>query len=60
MASGLTLLSETRATAPFREVKFGSDEYFELISKYPKIAAHLALGKKVDLIWNGVGYRIRE
>ena len=45
---------------PVKEIKFGSDQYFELIRKKPRIASHLSVGTKVDLIWEGVLYKIRE
>jgi hypothetical protein len=33
-----------------REVKFGSDEYFTLIQRYPEAAGWLSLGNEVDLV----------
>lgn len=33
-----------------REIKFGSDEYFDLLSKHPEAATWLALGDQVDVV----------
>jgi len=40
------------------EVKFGSEEYFELLRKYPGLAPFLALGSTVDVLFEGVRYRV--
>jgi hypothetical protein len=42
-----------------REIKFGSDEYFALVAKYPQAAQWLALGDKVDLVLDGELVRVR-
>ena len=39
-----------------REVKFGSDEYYELLKQKPKLAAFFALGEKVVVVLDGVIY----
>lgn len=54
--------SEYKAEAklPVQELKFGSDEFFALIGKEPKLGECFALGKNVTVIWNGKVYRVRE
>lgn len=42
-----------------RQIKFGSDEYFALMTKYPHVAQWLALGNQVDLVLDGELVQIR-
>ena len=41
-------------------LKFGSDEYFNLIGKEPKLADYFALGQRVVVVWEGKVYRVEE
>ena len=40
------------------EVKFASEEYFELIKKHPALAPYFALGEEVEVLFEGVSYRV--
>jgi Ca-activated chloride channel family protein len=40
------------------EVQFGSDEFFNLIAKEPKLADFFSLGKKVSVVFKGKIYRV--
>lgn len=42
-----------------REVEFGSEAYFALVRTMPRLAPYLALGERVDVLFDGVIYRIR-
>ncbi|HEX5242603.1 MAG TPA: VIT and VWA domain-containing protein [Tepidisphaeraceae bacterium] len=42
-----------------RQIKFGSDEYFALLTKYPHAAQWLALGNQVDLMLDGELVQVR-
>jgi Ca-activated chloride channel family protein len=46
------------ASMPRVEVKFGSDEFFNLIAKEPKLAEYFSLGKKVSVVFNGKVYKV--
>lgn len=46
------------STLPKVEVQFGSDEFFNLVGKEPKLAEFFALGKKVTVVFKGKIYRI--
>jgi hypothetical protein len=39
-------------------VKFGSDEYFDLVKRERGLGQYLALGEQVVVVWNGKVYRI--
>ncbi len=41
------------------EVKFASEEYFELIKKHPALAPYFALGEEVEVLFDGVAYRVK-
>lgn len=43
-----------------KKLKYGSDEYFSLISREPDIARYLALGKKVIVCYKDQCYKIEE
>ncbi|MEK6302697.1 MAG: VIT domain-containing protein [Acidobacteriota bacterium] len=43
---------------PKVEVQFGSDEFFNLIAKEPKLAEFFSLGKKVTVVFKGKVYRV--
>lgn len=45
---------------PSREVKFGSEEYFALVTKMPKLADYFALGTRVVVVLDDVVYRVTE
>jgi Ca-activated chloride channel family protein len=46
------------STLPEVKVQFGSDEFFNLIAKEPKLAEFFALGKNVTVIYKGKVYRV--
>lgn len=52
-----TELKDT-STLPKVEVQFGSDEFFNLIAKEPKLADFFSLGKKVSVVFKGKIYRV--
>ncbi len=41
------------------QIKFNSDEYFELLKKHPEAAQWLSLGDNVDLVLDEVLYQVR-
>jgi len=43
---------------PLVSLKFGSDEFFALIDKQPKLAEIFALGQKVTVVFDGKIYRV--
>jgi len=45
-------------TMPKVEVQFGSDEFFSMITKEPKLAEFFSLGKKVTVVFKGKVYRV--
>ena len=62
LRDGVWTDSEFKAGAALREVKvkFGSDEYFNLLSREPKLADFFALGQRVVVVWKGQVYRVEE
>ena len=52
--------SEVQETSslPRVEMQFGSDEFFNLIAKEPKLAEFFSLGKKVTVVFKGKIYRV--
>ncbi|HKQ05118.1 MAG TPA: VIT domain-containing protein [Blastocatellia bacterium] len=46
------------AALPQVNLQFGSDEFFSLIAKEPKLAEYFALGKKVTVVYKGKVYRV--
>ncbi|MGA9772179.1 MAG: VIT domain-containing protein [Blastocatellia bacterium] len=46
------------STMPKVEVQFGSDEFFSLIAKEPKLAEFFSLGKKISVVFKGKIYRV--
>jgi hypothetical protein len=45
---------------PIVVLKFGEDEYFDLIGREPKLADYFALGQRVVVVWEGKVYRVEE
>jgi len=45
-------------TMPAVEVKFGSEEFFDLLTKEPKLADFFSLGKRVTVVFKGKVYRV--
>jgi Ca-activated chloride channel family protein len=45
-------------TLPQTVVKFGSDDYFELLKQKPRLAAFFAIGERVVVIFEGRIYRV--
>ena len=50
---------QANASAKKVEIKFGSDEYFALLTKHPDAAAWVALGTNVDVMLDNTIYCIR-
>ena len=46
------------AALPKVELKFGSDEFFNLLAKEPKLAEYFSLGQKVVVLYKGKVYRV--
>jgi Ca-activated chloride channel homolog len=46
------------STLPKIEVQFGSEEFFKLIAKEPKLADFFSLGKKVVVVYKGKLYKV--
>ena len=46
------------ANLPLTTTTFGSEEYFALLKKYPKLANYLSLGERVVVVFEGRVYRI--
>lgn len=53
-------LFNENAKLPVLNLKFGSDEYFNLIGREPKLADYFALGQRVVVVWEGKVYRVGE
>lgn len=45
--------SEPEKSSRKQEVKFGTDEYFALVSKFPELNGILALGQNVNFVYRG-------
>jgi Ca-activated chloride channel family protein len=45
---------------PIVVLKFGEDEYFNLIGREPKLADYFAMGQRVVVVWEGKVYRVEE
>jgi Ca-activated chloride channel family protein len=39
-------------------VKFGSDDYFDLVRREPDISQYFAIGQQVTVVWKGRTYRV--
>ncbi|MGH9759479.1 MAG: hypothetical protein ACREDR_40160, partial [Blastocatellia bacterium] len=44
---------------PVVDVAFGSDEFYDLVAKYPKLADYFSLGEKVVVVYEGKVYRVK-
>ncbi|HDH53812.1 MAG TPA: hypothetical protein ENH24_04940 [Nitrospirae bacterium] len=43
-----------------KEIRFGSQEYFNLFKKYPQYARYFAISKKITVVIEGMAYKIVE
>jgi Ca-activated chloride channel family protein len=43
---------------PVVSLKFGSDDYFQLIGREPKLAEYFSLGERVVVIWDSKVYKV--
>ncbi len=43
---------------PVVTLKFGNDDYFNLIGQEPKLADYFALGERVTVVWKGKVYKV--
>ena len=46
--------------APTTEVKFNSDEFYNLIAAKPGLAKYLSVGSSLIVVFEGANYRIVE
>jgi hypothetical protein len=51
---------EKHTSAPAHKIKFGTEEYFNLIKQDARIAKWLALGRNVSFFLNGTIYEVVE
>ena len=51
---------QDRPDAPVKQIKFNSDEYFELLKKHPDMPIWLSIGRNVKLAMPDVVYEITE
>ncbi|MBL8188111.1 MAG: hypothetical protein JNK38_08890 [Acidobacteria bacterium] len=45
---------------PVVTLKFGRDDYFQLIGQEPKLAEYFSLGERVVVVWNGKVYKVEQ
>ncbi|MGD9564264.1 MAG: VIT domain-containing protein [Pyrinomonadaceae bacterium] len=62
LSNGVWTDSEFKEPSELAEAKFifGSDPYFDLISKDPSLARFLSLGEEVVVVWKGKVYRVTK
>ncbi|HTK39120.1 MAG TPA: VWA domain-containing protein, partial [Pyrinomonadaceae bacterium] len=48
------------ASLPETNLKFASEQYFDLVAKEPELARFFALGEEVAVVWKGRVYRITK
>ncbi len=60
MREGVWTDAEFKAEAklPETSLKFGSDEYFTLLTRKPKLGDFFALGERVIVVFDGRVYRV--
>jgi hypothetical protein len=51
---------DAESKLPETSVKFGSQEYFDLLKKHPKLGNYLALGEAVVVVFEGRVYRVQR
>ena len=51
---------QSKADAKRVQIKFNSDEYFELLKKHPTVAQWMSLGNNVDVLVGDTVYSISE
>jgi Ca-activated chloride channel family protein len=57
LRSGVWADSELKAGLPETSLRFGSDEYFDLLRRVPALARFFSLGERVAVVWEGRVYR---
>jgi len=60
LKDGLWVDSVYDEELPLKELRFNSDEYFELLSKKPDLARYLSVGKNIIVSHKGISYKIIE
>ncbi len=62
LSDGVWTDAEFKAEAKLKEtaLKFGSDEYFALLTAKPRLGAFFALGEKVIVVYEGKVYRVTQ
>ena len=60
LRDGFWMDSEYEPEMKVTKVAYGSDEYFDLLSKEPELGKYLALGKKVIVCYKGKCYKVEE
>ncbi len=52
--------SDYKEGSPFKEIRFGSEEYFRLLSEKPGIAKYLSVADKLIINFEGTNFKITE
>lgn len=60
LVDGVWIDSEFKAESKLEEtaVKFGSDEYYALLKKNPKLGSYFSLGERIVVVFEGRVYRV--
>lgn len=53
-------VQQQSATVERRQVQFGSEDYFDLLTRHPETQPWLALGVEVEFVLEGVVYQVTE
>ena len=48
------------ANLPQKTLRFGSDEYFDLLKEKPQLARYFSLGERVIVVFDGMVYRVNS
>jgi Ca-activated chloride channel homolog len=49
-----------KATVPWVRLKFGSEEYFQILTTIPVLSRYFALGEKVTVVYSGKIYEVKN
>jgi len=60
LQNGVWTDAEITSTLPNTNLKFASDQYFDLVAKEPGLARFFALGEEVAVVWKGRIYRVSK
>jgi Ca-activated chloride channel homolog len=61
LSDGVWIDSEFKAESrlPERVLRFGTDEYFSILTQYPKLGSYFSLGERVVVVFEGHVYRVK-